>query len=40
MIEFILNDKMVKTSVNSGVTLLDFIRNDKNLTGTKTGSAF
>ena len=37
MIEFILNDKMVKTSVNSGVTLLDFIRNDKNLTGTKIG---
>ncbi len=37
MIQFILNDKLIKTKVNSGLTLLDFIREDEQLKGTKIG---
>jgi xanthine dehydrogenase small subunit len=37
MIRFILNDKMVRTSLPPGSTVLDFIRYQKRLTGTKTG---
>jgi xanthine dehydrogenase small subunit len=37
MIEFILNNKTIKTSKNSGMTLLDFIRYEQRLTGTKIG---
>ncbi len=37
MIKFILNNKIIKTSINSGVTLLDFIREHKQLKGTKIG---
>ncbi len=37
MIQFILNDQIIKTSENSGMTLLDFIRENKQLKGTKIG---
>lgn len=37
MIEFILNNKVIKTCLKSGMTLLDFIRYEKRLTGTKIG---
>ena len=37
MIQFILNDKMVKTDAKSGMTLLDFIRENRKLKGTKIG---
>jgi xanthine dehydrogenase small subunit len=37
MITFILNSKTISTSEHSGVTLLDFVRYDKRLTGTKIG---
>ena len=37
MIEFILNNKTIKTPENSGMTLLDFIRYEQRLTGTKIG---
>ena len=37
MIQFILNNQLIKTSVNAGVTLLDFIREQQQLKGTKIG---
>ncbi len=37
MVHFILNDKLIKTDLNKGVTLLDFIRYEQHLTGTKIG---
>lgn len=37
MIEFILNNKSIKTSLPSGMTLLDFVRYEQRLTGTKIG---
>jgi xanthine dehydrogenase small subunit len=37
MTQFILNNKTIKTNVSSGMTLLDFIRNNQYLKGTKTG---
>ena len=37
MIEFILNNKTIKSSKNSGMTLLDFVRYEQRLTGTKIG---
>ncbi len=37
MIRFILNDKKVRTSLPPGSTVLDFVRYQKRLTGTKTG---
>ncbi len=37
MIAFILNNKKVKTSAKSGMTLLDFIRENEQLKGTKIG---
>lgn len=37
MLEFILNDQLVKTSVLPTTVLLDFIRREKKLTGTKEG---
>ncbi|GGW53806.1 xanthine dehydrogenase small subunit [Winogradskyella epiphytica] len=37
MITFILNNKTIKTSENSGMTLLDFARYQQRLTGTKIG---
>ena len=37
MIQFILNNLIIKTSTNSGVTLLDFIREHQQLKGTKIG---
>ena len=37
MIQFILNNKTIKTSHNSGMTLLDFVRYEQSLTGTKIG---
>ena len=37
MTQFILNNKTIKTNVSSGMTLLDFIRNQQHLKGTKTG---
>ncbi len=37
MIQFILNNQTIKTKVNSGVTLLDFIREHQQLKGTKIG---
>jgi len=37
MIQFILNDKPVKTKLAPGSTMLDFVRYEKRLTGTKTG---
>ena len=35
MIEFILNNKIIKTDVNKSITLVDFIRDNKVLKGTK-----
>lgn len=37
MIEFILNNKSIKTSARSGMTLLDFVRYEQRLMGTKIG---
>ena len=37
MIKFILNNKLIKTSVNAGVPLLDFIRDNRQLKGSKIG---
>ena len=37
MITFILNNKTIKTSKNSGMTLIDFVRYEQRLTGTKIG---
>ena len=37
MIQFILNNKTIKTTANSGMTLLDFVRYEQRLTGTKIG---
>jgi xanthine dehydrogenase small subunit len=37
MTQFLLNNKIIKTDVSSGMTLLDFIRNEQHLKGTKTG---
>lgn len=37
MIQFILNNQVIKTSANAGITLLDFIRDYKQLKGTKIG---
>ncbi len=37
MITFILNDKLIKTDFPSGYVLLDFIRKNQRLTGTKEG---
>lgn len=37
MIEFILNNKIIRTSQNSGMTLLDYVRYEKHLSGTKIG---
>jgi len=37
MIQFILNNTRIQTSSNSGMTLLDFIRDQKQLKGTKIG---
>ncbi len=37
MIEFILNNQIIRTSTNSGIPLLDFIRDHQQLKGTKTG---
>lgn len=35
--EFILNERVIRTDKPGGMTLLDFIRHDNHLTGTKTG---
>ena len=35
MIEFILNNKKITTDVNNSMTLVDFIRENRNLKGTK-----
>lgn len=37
MIEFILNNKHIKTDENNGITLLDFLRENQQLKGTKIG---
>jgi xanthine dehydrogenase small subunit len=37
MIQFILNNKSIKTALPSGMTLLDFVRYEQRLTGTKIG---
>jgi len=37
LIQFILNDKEIRTDLPSGTTILDFVRYQKNLTGTKIG---
>ena len=37
MIQFILNNQTIKTSEKTGVTLLDFIRDNQQLKGTKIG---
>ncbi|MEX1189104.1 MAG: molybdopterin cofactor-binding domain-containing protein [Bacteroidia bacterium] len=37
MLQFILNDKLIKTELRSGSTVLDFVRYHKRLTGTKIG---
>ncbi|WP_299120095.1 FAD binding domain-containing protein [uncultured Winogradskyella sp.] len=37
MITFILNNKIITTSEHSGMTLLDFVRYEQRLTGTKIG---
>ncbi len=37
MIEFILNDRLIQTELPSGSLLLDFIRYEQRLTGTKIG---
>lgn len=37
MTEFVLNDKIIITEKSSGALLLDFVRYDNSLTGTKIG---
>ncbi len=37
MVVFILNNKTIKTTKNEGMTLLDFVRYEQRLTGTKIG---
>ena len=37
MIQFILNNKLIKTEKSASSILLDFIRYDQNLKGTKSG---
>ncbi|MDA9774038.1 FAD binding domain-containing protein [Saprospiraceae bacterium] len=37
MIQFILNNEIIRTSAHAGITLLDFIRDHKQLKGTKIG---
>jgi len=37
MIEFILNNRLIKTGKPASTTLLDFVRYDENLRGTKIG---
>ena len=37
MIQFILNNQVIKTTAKAGITLLDFIRENKQLKGTKIG---
>jgi len=37
MIELVLNNKLIETDENPGIPLVDFIRNSKNLVGTKIG---
>ncbi|RYD74736.1 MAG: 2Fe-2S iron-sulfur cluster binding domain-containing protein, partial [Sphingobacteriales bacterium] len=37
MIRFYLNERPVETGLNPATTLLDFIRYEKKLTGTKIG---
>ena len=37
MIEFILNTKTIKTDLPPGMVMLDFIRYEQNLKGTKIG---
>ena len=37
MIKFILNNQVIKTTASAGMTLLDFIRENKQLKGTKIG---
>ena len=37
MIQFILNNQVIRTATNSGVTLVDFIREHQQLKGTKIG---
>ncbi len=37
MIQFILNNKTIQTTKNAGMTLLDFVRYEQRLTGTKIG---
>jgi len=37
MIEFVLNNKLIKTTANAGITLVDFIRSEQQLKGTKIG---
>ncbi|MCH7680993.1 FAD binding domain-containing protein, partial [candidate division KSB1 bacterium] len=37
MIEFILNNKAIRTNKNTGMTLLDFVRYEQRLMGTKIG---
>ena len=37
MVEFILNNKKIKKEKPRGSLLLDFVRYDKSLTGTKIG---
>lgn len=37
MIEFILNDRLIRTEKPQGLPLVDFIRHESGLTGTKTG---
>lgn len=37
MVQFILNEQEIKTAVSPGLTMLDFIRYNRHLTGTKIG---
>lgn len=37
MVQFILNEQEIKTNVSPGLTMLDFIRYNRHLTGTKIG---
>ena len=37
MIQFILNNQLIKTDQPASTTLLDFVRYDENLRGTKIG---
>ena len=37
MIEFVLNNKLIQTDAHAGMTLLDFIRSEQQLKGTKIG---